>query len=216
MARHCTICSHKDHHEIDRKIVGGILPITTIALEYSVGHMALRSHSRNHLSKTLVKTQEGKALFHSENMIQEVEDLVSKVKGILQQSEDNETHFVSLQAIKEMRNIFEFMAKVSVYLREQKKPFELSMQEQLEALENLSDSELDLYERLLMKIGGEGEPEEITDYGYKKSRFKRRKKLDYPGWQDDLEKTKTRKKVKFDFEDEKKETDETADGKGKD
>ena len=116
----CTVCSHDKKTQIEKEIIRNI-PHTKIAKTYALNNQAIRYHAMNHLPKKLLKHEEAKELLHSSTLLKEMQELVDTAKRILNRAEDNGHSMISLAAIKELRQIFEFWTKItSISAREAK------------------------------------------------------------------------------------------------
>ncbi len=75
-------------------------------------------HAKNHLSRQPLKSQETKEMLHSRNLFQDVEKFIEKTNSILHRADTEDQHFISLTAVRELRQIYEFLIKFSIYMRE--------------------------------------------------------------------------------------------------
>ncbi len=153
MANACKCCIHKQRNKIDKEIVRG-KPHAQIARKFNVGELSVRGHARNHLPKTMVKNKEARELLHSSTLLKEMQGLVDTAKGILNRAENNGHSMISLAAIKELRQIFEFWTKINLYLKESKDRSELigkRERTQIEVLKCLSVDELETMNSLWQK-----------------------------------------------------------------
>lgn len=207
MPRTCLVCASKYRKEIERKIMSNV-PHTQIAKGYrGITNQSIRYHTKYHLSKQLLKLQEKGELEHFKSMSEEIEDLIKRTKSILNDAESKKKHKLSLRAIDSLRSTYQFVCQIGAYLNEQQQRNEAQeKKKQIDDLENLSDRESDLLEALLLKIESGGQGEEIT--GVCKMGIYRQMKCE----RDNKEKVKRRRKVKWDFEDEKEEEDLSEDG----
>ncbi len=227
MARSCKVCQHKDRKAIETKIIRGVSH-TVIGREYGISNMSVRYHTSRHLPKKLIATEEAKEIMHSTTMFDSIMELVDKTKGILKDMETKDRPLVSLACVRELRETYSFMCKISAYLSEQQqKDEEENKQKQIDDLGNLSDKELTLLEELLRKTeNGGGGPEilgipwkialkeddiylyqrvmeTIKDDKEARERVARGEVLYYEE-EERKRKLKIRKRVQKDFEDEKK------------
>lgn len=182
----CRVCGHKDRQSIESEMMSNVAH-TRIGAKYNVSNQSISYHFKHHLSKRLLELNKESDVLHLKSMNEEIEDLVSKTKAILHQAESKKKHRLSLKCLSELRSTFEFMVKISVYLHEQQeRTEEKDKLQQKRNLNNLSDKELNLLERLLAKAEGDGEGEEIIDIytsedpyeeklKVKSSRFKKRR-----------------------------------------
>ncbi len=226
MARSCKVCQHKDRKAIETKIIRGVSH-TVIGREYGISNMSVRYHTSRHLPKKLIATEEAKEIMHSTTMFDSIMELVDKTKGILKDMETKDRPLVSLACVRELRETYSFMCKISAYLSEQQqKDEEENKQKQLDDLGNLSDKELTLLEELLHKAenGGGGREivgipwkialreEDIYLYGkvmevleYEEDIRKRHDAGEIFYYEEEQEKWKARIRKKVQFEEEEKE-----------
>ncbi len=235
MGQKCCICIHDRRIEIEKEILHG-LPHSKIALKYDVGMMSVRRHAQNHLSRQLVKHKETRELLHSDSLLQELNSLVDRTKAILDDSEDNKKHVISLRAIAELRNTYELFVKLALTMKEViDKDEEENKQVVMDKLKVFTEDELELYSQLLEKMET-GEPKDREILGldwktalqqsdiylyqrimevinYEKDIRERHDAGEIFYYEEEQEKWKARiRKNVCGFEDEKKETDETAEG----
>ncbi|MCP4373210.1 MAG: hypothetical protein GY797_34665 [Deltaproteobacteria bacterium] len=151
----CTVCAHKKRKQIEKEIMRGI-PHTKIAKNHNLNNQAIRYHSVNHLPRQLMKNEETKNLLHGKDLLQNVNELINRTKSILDGAENKKLPFVRLSAIRELRQIYEFLIKFSVHMLEAKKADDLSEREiQIRDLKRLDVHELKLLNNLVAKVNGE-------------------------------------------------------------
>ena len=163
MANACTICNHSNRLDIDRALVAG-RSHAGISREFGVSDDALRNHMDNHLSRQLIKSNELKKAMESGNLLNEIEDLLTRSKHIMRRAEHDGRLTLALNAIKETRGTLELMSKIAVTLH-QIRAQELEAERmqnnagqeaiQQEGLERLSTPELDMLMALYEKMAGE-------------------------------------------------------------
>ena len=162
MANACTICNHFNRLEIDRALVAG-RSHAGISREFGVSDDALRNHMENHLSRQLIKSHELKKAMESGNLLNEIEDLLTRSKSIMKKAEEDGRLNLALNAIKETRGTLELMSKIAVTLH-QIRAQELEVERmqnnagmeivQQEGLERLSADELYMLMLLHEKMAG--------------------------------------------------------------
>ena len=163
MARSCGCCNHDNRLGLDRDVCGG-LSYTKIARKYGVSRDSVAYHAENHLSHQLVTAIGKKAALENLDLLGEIEDLLQRTKRILTEAEDKKKYNLALAAIREARGVYELLSKIAFSLhqvrlteleleRERSGEAERERQEAYDGrLAVLSDSELDLFERLCLKI----------------------------------------------------------------
>jgi len=112
MSRPCTVCTHPKREEIDKLLVEGKLPNTTISSLFDVTEIALRRHRANHLPEKLVRAEGAREAAQAEDLLDQVKGLRNKTYGILLQAEKAGDLRVALSAIKEARACLELLAKL--------------------------------------------------------------------------------------------------------
>ncbi len=153
MGMRCKVCTSDNKLAIEKQIIQGIAHLK-ISKTFGVPNLSIRNHAMNHLSKKLLKREEAKEFLHSSTLLKEMQELVSKCKVILDRAESNGHSMVSLSAIRELRQIYEFWTKIHLYLKESNDDSELigeRERKQLEILGCLSDEELDTMDALWQK-----------------------------------------------------------------
>ena len=163
MSQVCNVCSHPSKLEIDRGLVAGI-SMAGLSRQFGVSDDSLRNHRDNHLSRQLVKSHELRSAMESGNLINEIEDLLTRSKHILRRAEKDGHLTLALKAISETRGTLELMSKIAVTLhgiraaeleaeRMQNNAGTDMMQQ--EGIERLSTSELDMMIAIYEKMAGE-------------------------------------------------------------
>ena len=155
MSMKCHICSHNKKEEIEKQICSGV-PHLKIGKTFGVSNMSVRNHARNHLSRQLLKSEETKSLLHGKNLFQNIVELIDRTKAILDDAESKDRPFISLGAIRELRQIYEFLIKFSMYLRDAQKEDRLAERERkLRDVKRLNTNEIQLLIKLIEKMEGD-------------------------------------------------------------
>jgi hypothetical protein len=128
---------------------------------------ALTNHRDKHLSRQLLKANDIRETLDATVLIDELNELVSKTKSILQAAESEGKRGTSLQAIKELRSSYEFMVKLAVTLHDMKakaaeEESSKGSQTVKAALESLDITGLKLYRCLLRYMSGVDITEELA------------------------------------------------------
>lgn len=112
MARSCTVCRHDDREAIDHALVGG-LPYRDIARRWGVTISALSRHSQGHVSPALARVAAERERDHATSLLERVEDLYVRARGILDAAEADGKPSLSLAAIRELRATAELLGKLT-------------------------------------------------------------------------------------------------------
>lgn len=171
MTQACKICNHSDRLNIDRALVAG-RSLAALGREYDVGTDSLRNHLQNHLSRQLVKSHELRTAMEGGNLLNEIEELLTRSKHILRRAEHDGRLNLALNAIKETRGTLELMSRIAVTLHqiraqeleaERVRESEKVTQTQQEGLERLSTTELFMLVALQEKMEGQRDGDVISD-----------------------------------------------------
>ncbi len=163
MTMRCKVCSNTNRLKIDRAIVAGQTYVS-ISKTYGVPDLSVMKHAKNHLSRQLLKSQETKNLLHSRNLFENVQGLIDKTNSILDRADSEDKHFISLAAVRELRQIYEFLIKFSVYMKEaQDADDQKERDSKIRDLKRLSVEELILLEQLISKMEGDGNEDLFMD-----------------------------------------------------
>ena len=154
MVQRCCICKHSKRLAIDRDIVKGVSHLK-IGKRYGVSNQSVRNHAKNHLSRQLLKSEETRNLLHGRNLLENVQELIQRTKDILNDAESKDRQMISLGAIRELRQTYEFLIKFSVYMREaQQEDKQAERESQIRDIKRLSVSEIQLLLKLTQKMNG--------------------------------------------------------------
>ncbi len=111
MSRACTVCSHERREEIDRALVGGS-PNLSLSSLFGVSEAALRRHKANHLPAHLAQAEKAREVARADDLLEEVRDLQSRARAILDKAEGAGELRTALGAIREARGNLELLAKL--------------------------------------------------------------------------------------------------------
>jgi hypothetical protein len=152
MGQACRICTSGDRLEIERGILRGV-PRGKIAEAFGVSERSIGNHAANHLSRQLLKADEMRSMAEASNLAGEIDSLIQRTKRILDRSERDGLHLVSLRAISELRASFAFMVSTAYLLRQDER--EEAAQQRREEIEDLKErfdvEELELLREVLAK-----------------------------------------------------------------
>lgn len=112
MSRNCTICIHMNRLQIDRALAQG-QSIPKISKEFNVAEHSLRNHRDNHLSRQLLQAMSKKEVMEGMNILNDIEDLITRTKNILDMAEDKKRYGLALGAIREVRGSYELLSKIA-------------------------------------------------------------------------------------------------------
>ena len=111
----CKVCNHPNRLEIDRELIQG-RPYSMLANKYDINWQTLRRHHHMHLTRQMTKAYEIKQDSQNDVLMQSIEELTARTKAILEKAEKTNKMNTALNAIRELRGIYEFMAKVAFSL----------------------------------------------------------------------------------------------------
>ncbi len=198
MGQDCVICNHKKRLQIDRDLVKGH-GATKVSLKYGVQMMSVHNHQKKHLSRQMLKSGEMKEVANSKNLFGEVQNLIDRTKGILNDAERRDRPHISLGAVRELRQTYEFLIKFSAYMSQiQKEDKQAEQEKELKIIEdNLSKDELLQLTFLLDKMKGETD---FYDYPYSGHRCIRCNDIVEPSDDTDDSDDVVSNRVEFNFE----------------
>ena len=118
MPRTCTVCIHEDRKAVDQAIIEG-KSLRDIARRFRLQKDAvLRHKQQGHLPSSLVKLHAKREEARGRTLLDRVEELEAKARAILEASEAEGRHTVSLAALRELRGIVELMGRVTGELKD--------------------------------------------------------------------------------------------------
>lgn len=113
----CTVCRHEDREAIDGALASG-QPYRSLAERYDLTKDALARHRRAHLSPAIKATQAEREAKGAATAADRVEALYLRAERVLEAAEDAGAASVSLQAIRELRQCVELLARITGELDE--------------------------------------------------------------------------------------------------
>lgn len=117
MGRVCTVCAHPERPAIDEAVVSGE-SLRGIALRIGgVDRDAIRRH-KAHLSPALARIAVEREEAGARSAAARLEDLYGRAEAVLTAAEQSGQASVSLQAVRELRQVTELMAKITGELDE--------------------------------------------------------------------------------------------------
>jgi hypothetical protein len=116
MPRRCGICRHPGRDQIDADLLRAI-PFKTLAERYQVSTGALFRHGRAHVGERLRKAFEEGEASKARSLLSQIEELVGRGRDILNKAEAAREYRTALGAMRELRGLFELLAKNTGELR---------------------------------------------------------------------------------------------------
>lgn len=124
MPQECSICAHKQLEAINVALIQGST-MRDVAARYGVSCSAVHRHKQAHLTQYLAKAERALEIVQAGNVLEEVENLAMKAKGILDQAEQAGNLALALKGIRECRSVLELLARLKGELdrpREEEQP----------------------------------------------------------------------------------------------
>ncbi|RNC84467.1 MAG: transcriptional regulator [Balneola sp.] len=156
MPQRCRVCTHPRRKEIEKLIVSG-QPYTQISREYGMSDDSVSYHAQNHLTAKLIKVAQEDEHNHITDILSGVNDILKRLERIFEEADRKDQKRLALDAIKELRTTYEFLAKVEVKKaelnRDKKEQGSRFIEEQItNGFMALSDNELHAFTQLVGKI----------------------------------------------------------------
>lgn len=111
MGRQCTVCSHKDVEEINKRLARNEV-FRTIADNTGLSETALKRHKAEHIPETLLKAENIKDVAEANTLLGDIKSLRERATGILDRAEKSGDLKTALMGIREARGCLELLAKV--------------------------------------------------------------------------------------------------------
>ena len=109
----CSICYHPDRESIDQALVNGA-SIRETGKRFNVSWQAVGRHQRDgHIIAALTQSKQAKEIACADSLLSQVTDLKGRGLSLLSQAEEVKDIRSACLAIKEVRGIFELLAKMS-------------------------------------------------------------------------------------------------------
>ncbi|MCZ6508510.1 MAG: hypothetical protein O7A04_10770 [Acidobacteria bacterium] len=136
MPRRCTICTHPEHHAIEKALVSGET-YRAIARTYRVGTSSLWRHKKEHLPAQLLKAREAEEVDHAIDVVKQIKareaeevghaiDIVKQLKAInaaslevLQNARASKRDSTLLRAVDRIHRQIELQARLLGDLQDQ-------------------------------------------------------------------------------------------------
>ncbi len=117
MTRACEVCSSEERLAVDRLIVQGA-NLAKLAKEYTFNYQSLYNHARHHVSRQLAEAWAKKELMASMDILAEIESLITRSKGILDEAESKGKLGIALKGIAEARAGYELLSRIAFSLHQ--------------------------------------------------------------------------------------------------
>ena len=108
----CSICTHPARGVIDIKIADGT-PKPWIAEEFGVTREALRVHDDRHVPAAISKAAENKAVLSTSFMIDELDRLLSRTDGIIEDARNDGDGRLALDGLNSLRQSLKLVAELA-------------------------------------------------------------------------------------------------------
>jgi len=163
MAMNCGICIHEKRLEIDRQLVRGG-SIASVARDFMVSEHALWRHSKNHISKNLVRAMEKQDTTISLDLMTTIESILKKTETIFKRNFEKEHDTTALKALDSQRSTIDLLAKISYQLYQAKQAelellrlntepdIDEQIAEQTKQFRVFNTTECEMFEKLLNKL----------------------------------------------------------------
>jgi len=111
MPRPCTVCTHKDIENINKRLLGGEI-YRTIADDTGLSETALKRHKSEHIPVAAAKASKAVEVAKADGLLEDINGLREKAMSILQKAEESGDLKTALLGIREARGCLELLAKV--------------------------------------------------------------------------------------------------------
>jgi hypothetical protein len=111
MPRPCTVCTHKDIEEINKRLLGDEI-YRTIADDTGLSETSLKRHKAEHIAATAARASKAAEVAKADGLLEDIKGLRQKAMGILQKAEESGDLKTALLGIREARGCLELLAKV--------------------------------------------------------------------------------------------------------
>lgn len=109
----CTICNHPDRGSIDQALLSGA-SLREVGKRFNVSWQSVGRHQRDsHITATLTQSKMAKELAQADSLLSEISNLKKRGLKLLSQAEEEKDIRGACAALKEVRGIFELLAKMS-------------------------------------------------------------------------------------------------------
>lgn len=112
MGRRCTICTHAERDEIDRRIVSGS-SYQAIHREFDVGAEAVRRHHDAHLSPALAALAAQREEEEAAGLVARVEALIGRAEILFNAASEDGKAAQALNVLRELRALMELWGRAT-------------------------------------------------------------------------------------------------------
>ncbi|MFC2123419.1 hypothetical protein ACFLU5_01305 [Bacteroidota bacterium] len=169
MAQVCKVCQlgRKTVQKLEQDYVDG-LSKSKISRTYDVSYDSVSFHLQNHLPAKVARGAELQLTEDGFNLMERIDQLLERMENIFQRNYDKQHDRLALEALNSQRSTLELLAKISVELHRAKAlEIEQKQHERFDVkipLERLTEKEQELLFQLNMKLLGESETVDISDF----------------------------------------------------
>ncbi|MFW5886698.1 MAG: hypothetical protein ACOCUL_02970 [Bacteroidota bacterium] len=118
MGKKCKVCTlpGDEKKEVEKAIISGG-SLRGLSKRFAISPAALSRHRDNHMSQKLIKAErELQDTREGLNLITELDELIKTTKSILEGAEGSEHRSLALNAVKELRGLYETVLKLQTTL----------------------------------------------------------------------------------------------------
>ena len=117
MPRRCTVCDHRERHNIDEVLVSGA-PYRSVAKRFALSESAVYRHKTDHLPAHLLRAREAEEVARADDLLEQVKKLQAHALDILGRAEKAGDLRTALAAISQARGNLELLGKLAGELDE--------------------------------------------------------------------------------------------------
>ena len=121
MTRTCTICNHDDVEEINKQLLSGTA-YRDIAGQFQISKSALERHKENHISDSLLKSQDVKDIVMADNLFEAVQNEASVVRELRDQARSEGNIELALKAVDRALKCINLCGKLQGQIKDQNDP----------------------------------------------------------------------------------------------
>ena len=113
MPRRCTVCDHRERHNIDEVLVSGA-PYRSVAKRFRLSESAVYRHKTEHLPAHLLKAKEVEEVARADDLLEQVRNLQTHALDILERAEEAGDLGTALVAISQARGTWSYLVSSPV------------------------------------------------------------------------------------------------------
>ncbi len=114
----CQVCVHENVKEINKSIVKGA-DLAKLAREFSTSYNAMYRHSKEHISRQLATGAEIALKNTGVNVMNELDDLMSETRQILQKAIERDHSGLALKAVQQLRGNLTLISQIQFAIAQQ-------------------------------------------------------------------------------------------------